>query len=121
MLIPVFAGLTLVYSTLMVRVFFLLTASVALTGPAFACNLHAPGQMGAFHRYNPFAAAMQHRPPAASPSLAQAEAKVSEADKAVKKEQEDRRGEKASEGSVDDLEDRIPDTQSGAQSRGAIQ
>lgn len=103
------------------RALILLTVSVALTSPAMACNLHAPGQMGAFHRYNPFAVAMQRMPPASSPALAQAEVKASKADEAVKKAQDEKRDQKADEDAAGDLEDRIPDTQASAQSRGANQ
>ena len=33
-------------------------ATVALTAPAIACDMHGAPGLGGFHRYNPFAAAM---------------------------------------------------------------
>ena len=36
------------------------TASLGLAAPAAACDQHGPGQMGGFHRYNPFASALNN-------------------------------------------------------------
>lgn len=35
-------------------------ASLGIAIPAAACDLHGPGQMGGFHRYNPFAHALNN-------------------------------------------------------------
>mgnify|MGYP001799761162 FL=1 len=45
--------------------------SVSATSAA-ACDLHGPGQFGGFHRYNPFAAALQNAPAPAVPKAAKA-------------------------------------------------
>ncbi|MEM6856240.1 MAG: hypothetical protein AAF559_00080 [Pseudomonadota bacterium] len=39
-------------------------SSLAFAAPSMACDLHGPGQLGGFHRYNPFASAMQQSPEA---------------------------------------------------------
>ena len=53
-------------------------SSLAFAGPAMACDLHGPGQLGGFHRYNPFASALQQFPeaPASAQSAAAEEAPV---------------------------------------------
>jgi len=38
------------------------TMVVSVAAPAAACDMHGPGQMGGFHRFNPFASAMQGFP-----------------------------------------------------------
>ena len=35
-------------------------ASLGVAAPAAACDQHGPGQMGGFHRYNPFANAFNN-------------------------------------------------------------
>ena len=35
-------------------------ASLGVAAPAAACDRHGPGQMGGFHRYNPFADAFNN-------------------------------------------------------------
>ena len=42
---------------MLLRTIFLASAAVSLgvAAPAAACDQHGPGQMGGFHRYNPFA------------------------------------------------------------------
>ncbi len=36
------------------------TASLGVAAPAVACDQHGPGQIGGFHRYNPFANAFNN-------------------------------------------------------------
>jgi len=53
-------------------------SSLAFASPAMACDLHGPGQLGGFHRYNPFASALQQFPqaPASAQSAAAEDAPV---------------------------------------------
>ncbi|MEO1730594.1 MAG: hypothetical protein AAFR64_07640 [Pseudomonadota bacterium] len=73
---------------------YLVVASAALTvtSPALACDLHGPGQLGGFHRYNPFASAMGDFPelPKAPQEDTQDKAEKS-AKKSEKTKKEDKR------------------------------
>ena len=71
----------------------LVVAATALTfaSPALACDLHGPGQLGGFHRYNPFASAMSDFPELPKAPQEQAESddkseKASKKDDKAKKE-----------------------------------
>lgn len=102
------------------RLLALSAASLALSTPTLACNLHAPGQMGGFHRYNPFASDLQQMPPAPRTALAKAESDTGKAEQTVKKEREDKRRQKVLEEAADDKENAVDDLRSGAQGRGAL-
>lgn len=108
----------MVPSMLASRFFVLATAAFALAAPALACNLHPPGQIGGFHRYNPFASALQQMPPAPRTSLAKIDSETDKAEQGVKKEQEDKRRQKVQEESAVAKADAVVDLRSGAQGRG---
>jgi hypothetical protein len=73
---------------------------------ASACDLHGPGQFGGFHRYNPFASALQNAPTAKAPKQsAKAETEASGAKTEVSPKEAKRRQEaleKAAERSADE-------------------
>lgn len=68
-------------------------SSLAIAGPAIACDLHGPGQLGGFHRYNPFASALQQFPeaPATAQSAAADDAPVTRKEDTKAKEEAKRR------------------------------
>ena len=68
-------------------------SSLAFAGPAMACDLHGPGQLGGFHRYNPFASALQQFPeaPASAQSAAADEAPVARKEDTKAKKEAKRR------------------------------
>lgn len=69
---------------------------MALGAPAAACDLHGPGQMAGFHRYNPFASTFQQLPDAsrAAQSVADAET-FAVKKKSARQDQDARRRERA--------------------------
>ncbi|MEL6738051.1 MAG: hypothetical protein AAFO28_03920 [Pseudomonadota bacterium] len=68
-------------------------SSLAVAGPAMACDLHGPGQLGGFHRYNPFASALQQFPeaPATAQSAAAEDAPIARKEDTKAKEEAKRR------------------------------
>ncbi|MEM9312071.1 MAG: hypothetical protein AAGA34_11565 [Pseudomonadota bacterium] len=83
----------------------------AIASPAAACDLHGPGQMAGFHRYNPFAGALQQFPDASKTSESVAEA---EALAAKKKDAEQARDARRRQQAIDRDEPRDEDRDSDA-------
>ena len=95
-----------------------LAAAAAFTmsaSAASACDLHGPGNFGGFHRYNPFASAMQNAPAPDLPKAAkpqEASAKTAKAAKPEVDEKEAKRRAKALERSLTEAEDQAKADQS---------
>ncbi|MEM6493137.1 MAG: hypothetical protein AAF650_02040 [Pseudomonadota bacterium] len=70
---------------------------MALGVPAAACDLHGPGQMAGFHRYNPFASTFQQLPEGsrATQGAADAESFASKKKKSAQQDEDARRRQRA--------------------------
>ncbi|MEM1196149.1 MAG: hypothetical protein AAGH57_08605 [Pseudomonadota bacterium] len=62
---------------------------MALGVPAAACDLHGPGQMAGFHRYNPFASTFQQLPEGSRATQGAADAESFASKKKKKSAQQD--------------------------------
>ncbi|MEO0641873.1 MAG: hypothetical protein AAFY47_00445 [Pseudomonadota bacterium] len=71
--------------------FAMVGVATAHGSPAMACNLHAPGQVAGFHRYNPFASTMQQYPDASANAESTADAKALSAKKETEEQQREAR------------------------------
>lgn len=89
-------------------------ALIGIAAPASACDLHEPGQMGGFHRYNPFASALQNFPKAPQSSQSGADVERAAA-KTEKQKKEDDRRQRALEEEPDADAERDADLRSGSQ------
>ena len=94
-------------------------ASLGVAAPAAACDRHGPGQMGGFHRYNPFADAFNNVLSRAD-QFASSEV-VARRDKSEKRKAEDKKREEALDADATKAEKKTADLRERRQQgRGAL-